>query len=94
MASKLKFTSSLATCRGEVAAMATQCNGKELLLQVQQCGLCSSMVRDSLCNGVDSIDRIPLVVMAQTAMEEETELPPLDLELFFWLFTHSVQPEH
>jgi len=71
--------------------MATQCNGKELLLQVRWCGLYSSMVYDSLCNGVDSIDRIPLVVTAQTAVEEEKELPHLDLKLFFWLFTHLIQ---
>jgi len=43
---------------------------------------------------LESIDKIPLLVTAQTTVEEETELPPLDLELFFWLFTHSVQTEH
>jgi len=30
------------------------------------------MVRDSLRNGVDSIDKIPLLVAAQTAVEEES----------------------
>jgi len=52
--------------------MAMQCNGKELLLQMRWCGLRSSMVRDSLRNGVDSIDKIPLLVAAQTAVEEES----------------------